>query len=60
MKNWDEQIRAAEQRIKETTGKKNINTITVRHEHGFIVMELESFFELPKSQQNKILKLGGF
>lgn len=59
MKNWDDQIKAAEQCIKETTGKENINTITVRHEHGFIIMELEEFFKLPKLKQNKIFKLGG-
>lgn len=34
--------------------------IKVKHEHGFIVMDIEGFKALPKSQQNKILSLGGF
>lgn len=34
--------------------------VKVKHEHGFIVMDIEGFKALPKSQQNKILNLGGF
>lgn len=34
-------------------------TIKVEHDHGFILMDLEGFKALPKSQQTKILKLGG-
>ena len=33
--------------------------LRVSHEHGFIVMDLDAFGKLPKSQQTKILKLGG-
>ena len=34
-------------------------TLIVEHDHGFIFMDLEGFKALPKSQQTKILKLGG-
>lgn len=34
-------------------------TIKVEHESGFIFMDLEGFNALPKSNQTKILKLGG-
>lgn len=34
-------------------------TIKVEHERGFIFMDLEGFNALPKSNQTKILKLGG-
>ncbi|MGE4215146.1 MAG: hypothetical protein AB7E42_10295 [Anaerotignaceae bacterium] len=34
-------------------------TIIVEHEHGFIFMDLEGFKSLSKTQQTKILKLGG-
>lgn len=66
---WTEKMDAAEKCIiaaqaaerKEARGdfKPKKGVLRVSHEHGFIVMDLEAFGKLPKSQQTKILKLGG-
>ena len=35
------------------------NHVVVKHGHGYILMDTAEFMALPKTKQDKILKLGG-
>jgi transcriptional antiterminator Rof (Rho-off) len=60
---WDRQIELAKTEINTSRKKKHMpelqEYLKVEHEHGFILMDLDGFRTLSKTQQSKILKLGG-
>lgn len=64
MSKWDKQIELAKAEINNTRKEKHApelkEYVKVEHEHGFILMDLNGFKELSKTQQSKILKLGGY
>lgn len=51
MGKWDKEIAKAKADLKPNKG-----VVTVEHENGFILMDIEKFLSLPKTQQTKILK----
>lgn len=54
MGKWNKEIVEAKADLKTNKG-----VVQVEHKNGFIIMTLEGFLSLPKTQQTKILKLGG-